>query len=84
MRDEDIHIGDMVRVRQWYDLANEYGENCHLVEGLFEPSNKAYDIPIHAKKNLVHSAYGKVLRKCFYSVRGIFIRRCFYRLQIPG
>lgn len=50
MRDEDIHIGDMVRVRQWYDLANEYGENCHLVEGLFEPSNKAYDIPIHAKR----------------------------------
>lgn len=38
MRDEDIHIGDMVRVRQWYDLANEYGENCY------------YDIPIYAKR----------------------------------
>lgn len=25
MRDEDIHIGDVLRVRQWEDMAAEYG-----------------------------------------------------------
>lgn len=27
MRDEDIHIGDMVRVRQWEDMEEEFGLN---------------------------------------------------------
>ena len=25
MRDEDVHIGDTVRVRQWDDMKNEFG-----------------------------------------------------------
>ena len=24
MKDDDIHVGDIVRVRQWDDMANEY------------------------------------------------------------
>ena len=28
MRDEDIHIGDVLRVRQWEDMVNEYGTIC--------------------------------------------------------
>ena len=27
MRDEDIHIGDVLRIRQWDDMANEFGIN---------------------------------------------------------
>ena len=25
MRDEDIHIGDVLRIRQWCDLVDEFG-----------------------------------------------------------
>lgn len=28
MRDEDIHIGDVLRIRQWDDMANEFGVNA--------------------------------------------------------
>lgn len=28
MRDEDIHIGDVLRIRQWNDMANEFGINA--------------------------------------------------------
>ena len=27
MRDEDIHIGDVLRIRQWDDMAKEFGVN---------------------------------------------------------
>lgn len=28
MRDEDIHIGGVLRIRQWDDMANEFGINA--------------------------------------------------------
>ena len=28
MNDKDIHIGDVLRVRQWEDMVNEYGTIC--------------------------------------------------------
>ncbi len=28
MNYKDIHIGDVLRVRQWEDMANEYGTIC--------------------------------------------------------
>lgn len=34
MRDEDIHIGDVLRIRQWSDMAGEYG-TTHLDEDYY-------------------------------------------------
>lgn len=64
MKDEDIHIGDMVRVRQWGDLVNEYGEDCHI-ESLVEFVRSTYDIPIHAKRTRFTAYMEKFCGKVF-------------------
>ena len=89
MRDEDIHIGDMVRVRQWDDLANEYGENCHFVEGLFESSYRSYDIPIHAKRTRFSTYMKKFCGNVFtvsktYLSGGVFTGYRFWDDNLTG
>lgn len=45
MLDKDIHVGDVVRVRQWNDMAKEYG-----IEVDNRTCRKYHSIPIKKKR----------------------------------
>lgn len=51
MLDKDIHVGDVVRVRQWNDMAKEYGIEIDNSTG-----RKYCSIPIRSK----HTCFQKI------------------------
>lgn len=68
VKDKDIHIRDIVRVRQWDDMANEF--RC-----IFDFFHRNYK-----KTNSFYKPYEKILWERIYSIRGVYVKRYSYWL----